>query len=80
MAAGGEPAVSLDWFRLHGTPPPGWSDDAWLAHAEAALLAADLPPEQAEGELFVKDGSGWTQIAWRRDDGGRPLVLRATPA
>jgi hypothetical protein len=78
--AGADPAVSLDWFRLRAKAPRGWTADEWLAHAEAALLAADVPPEQAEGELFVRDGSGWTSIAWRREDGSTPVVLRAAPA
>ena len=42
------PAVSLDWFRLRQKTPHGWTPAGWLAHAEVTLLAADLPPEQAE--------------------------------
>jgi hypothetical protein len=79
-AAGADPAVSLDWFRLHAAPLACWSADAWLAHAEAALLAAEIPSGQAEGELFVRDSTGWMHIVWRREDGTRPVLVRAAPA
>jgi hypothetical protein len=76
-SASDDPTVSLDWFRFEAPAPDGWSDDAWLAHAEAALRDAQPPAEQAESELYVRDGAGWTRIAWRREDDGRPVVLRA---
>ena len=72
---GSEPAVSLDWFRLHSPAPPDIDPFRWLAGWEAIFSSGDAR-EGPEGFSLVREHGRWYRLEWRRDDGARPLLLR----
>ncbi len=75
---GDTPAVSLDWWRLRSPAPPGADPLQWLARWEA-IFSSEEPGDGPEGAILIREDGRWHRVEWRRDDGGRPLLLRVEP-
>lgn len=71
-----EGLVSVDWFRLPGERPPGWSELAWTAACEDLFRWA-LEEGAAEGRpVEMRTEHGVYLIRGRRDDGERRVMVR----
>jgi hypothetical protein len=67
--------VSLDFFRSGPRPVADMSELEWTALGEALLTAA-TPDPTPRGAFYTQWDNHWYLVAWRRDDGNTPALLK----